>query len=563
MSEKKEIDRRDFLKFGSLAAIALPTLKEIGRDEDHRLFESEELFGGFAIRVLDRDTPPYEVDDSVYQRFDSRNTAFGRMMWDEEAQTAIFSAKKTIDEYIAEGKPGFRKEDFALHNAAWTVGNGSGAYPGLHGLQMGLLKIDPFYPNETPDAYAIPWDRSHLTDEDITRMVKKASKFYGASLVGVAELDERWFYSYAFDFLGEGPIVFEDVEEITLPEGQVTLQEAKALVGEELAAMEADELKDFIVTALESVDPADFPADAPSPAMMGSMPAKQFATMLPMMLGKMPAMMYDVFAAQLGLPFVIAKVDPSSAAKPKYLEDNTLVIPRTMNRVIVMAFEMDHDAIDTYPAQIGSAAAANGYSRMTFTSSCLAEFIRMLGYNAIPCANQTGLSVPMAIDAGLGELGRQGILITPKYGPRVRLAKVITDMPLNTDSPISFGVTEFCDVCGKCARECPGQAISYEARSSEARTISNNPGVKKWPIDPIKCFGVWQSLAGGDCGTCIRSCPFTKADNWLHEVTRVLIGAKSGSIDALMLKMDDLAGYGTQADPDKFWEKDSYIHIKD
>ena len=75
----------------------------------------------------------------------------------------------------------------------------------------------------------------------------------------------------------------------------------------------------------------------------------------------------------------------------------------------------------------------HGYSRMATTASALSAFIQELGYNAIPCGNMTGLCVPMAIDAGLRELGRQGVVITPKYGPRVRLAKVITDLPLSVD----------------------------------------------------------------------------------------------------------------------------------
>ena len=73
--------------------------------------------------------------------------------------------------------------------------------------------------------------------------------------------------------------------------------------------------------------------------------------------------------------------------------------------------------------------------------SILAEFIRILGYKAIPMGNDTSLSIPLAIDAGLGELGRHGLLITPEYGPCVRLCKVFTDLPLEPDKPIQFGVT--------------------------------------------------------------------------------------------------------------------------
>jgi hypothetical protein len=88
-----------------------------------------------------------------------------------------------------------------------------------------------------------------------------------------------------------------------------------------------------------------------------------------------------------------------------------------------------------------------GYSRMAVTSGSLAEFLRALGYIGIPSGNDTALSVPYAIAAGLGEYSRMGLLITPEYGPRVRLAKVFTDAPLVPDRPIRFGVYEFCQKC--------------------------------------------------------------------------------------------------------------------
>ena len=54
-----------------------------------------------------------------------------------------------------------------------------------------------------------------------------------------------------------------------------------------------------------------------------------------------------------------------------------------------------------------------------------------------------GITIPMAVDAGLGELGRNGLLLTEKYGPRVRLCKVFTDLPLEPDEPIDLGPSIF------------------------------------------------------------------------------------------------------------------------
>lgn len=460
-----KFSRRDVLKMGGLSALALPAVTSLGRIGGNTLLASTEQYGGFLVKTRANGTS-YQVKDSSYSRFDARNVIFNRMVWDKTLQAKIGPKEHAPDQWIADKKPGFAREDFALVRAAWTVASTFGTNAAQANDHGGLLSVEPLPPSDPFSAgwldYAKPWDHGDLSNADITKMVKKAALFYGASLVGIAPLDQRWIFS----------------------------------------------------------------------GTLGN----------------------------TGKPHAIEITD--AATKPAYAKDGTLQIPESMHWVIVMAFEMDPDAVKCYPTQIGAAGASNGYSRMTFAASCLAQFVRGLGYNAIPCGNMTGLSIPEAVDAGLGELGRNGLLITPKYGPRVRLAKVIVDLPLIVDQPISFGVSEFCDVCGKCAEECPSKAIDKGSRTWEGTTISNNPGVLKWYIDPEKCFGEWASLGFSDCGTCIRVCPFNKPEGWLHEATRILIGADTGSVDKLLLHLDSASGYGKEHDPDKFWDEDHFIHIK-
>ena len=124
-----------------------------------------------------------------------------------------------------------------------------------------------------------------------------------------------------------------------------------------------------------------------------------------------------------------------------------------------MLHEMDYTLMRTAPAYGESAATGRGYSTMAYMASSVAHFIRDLGYEAIPSGNDTALSIPMAVDAGLGELGRHGLLIAPRFGPRVRISKVLTNLPLVADKPIEIGVREMCAVCGKCARVCPGPSV--------------------------------------------------------------------------------------------------------
>ncbi len=183
-------------------------------------------------------------------------------------------------------------------------------------------------------------------------------------------------------------------------------------------------------------------------------------------------------------------------------------IPKGIQNSIVMAIEMDIDGIATSPAVPASAATGAGYSRMAFTLACLAEFIRNLGYRAIQCGNDTALSIPLAVDAGLGEVGRNGLLITPEFGPRVRLCKILTDMPLAPDMPIEFGVEAFCTKCKLCARKCEANAISMDdSPSFTPVSNSNSPGVRKWYVNPESCYQFWCEN-GTDCSTCISVCPY-------------------------------------------------------
>ena len=156
-------------------------------------------------------------------------------------------------------------------------------------------------------------------------------------------------------------------------------------------------------------------------------------------------------------------------------------LPVGVKHVIVLLIQMDYSALMTSPKLPASITVGNAYSSAAFAVNCLADAIRNLGYQAIPSVNSTGLSVPLAVLAGLGEFGRNGLLIHPKYGQSIRIAKVFTDFPLNADSPINFGAFDFCRACKKCAKFCPSQSISEGEPTWESpwNTPSNNNGVYK------------------------------------------------------------------------------------
>ncbi len=192
----------------------------------------------------------------------------------------------------------------------------------------------------------------------------------------------------------------------------------------------------------------------------------------------------------------------------KNMDNKTIDIPKDFKYALVMTVQMDGKAIKTSPSFKACTATGLAYSQMAFLVSCMAEFIRNLGYQAIPIGNDTALSIPLAIDAGIGELGRHGLLITPEYGPCVRICKVFTDLPLKTDKPITFGVTNFCKNCRECADACEVDAIQTEDEPSfKTACPSNRQGVLRWAVNQDKCYKFWIEN-GGECSNCIAACPF-------------------------------------------------------
>jgi reductive dehalogenase len=226
-------------------------------------------------------------------------------------------------------------------------------------------------------------------------------------------------------------------------------------------------------------------------------------------------------------------------------------IPPGLDHVIVVAVPMPYDMMKTTPSALGSAAAGVGYSLDAALLISLAQFIRDLGYRAIPSMNDTAPSIPYAIKAGLGEYGRNGLLITQEFGPRVRLGKVYTDMSLAHDHPVRFGVYEFCRICKRCAESCPARALPMGEPTFRINNISNRKGVKKWSVDAERCFAFWAAQST-DCATCIRSCPYNKDySKWWHRLARTLAGTK---LRRLVFAMDTYLGYGRRLRPDLWWE---------
>jgi epoxyqueuosine reductase len=226
--------------------------------------------------------------------------------------------------------------------------------------------------------------------------------------------------------------------------------------------------------------------------------------------------------------------------------------------VVVIAVEMDYQTIVLSPSELEGAATGLGYSRMAFVGYSVATFIRALGYRTFAHGNDVSLSIPYAVAAGLGELGRNGMLITREFGPRVRLVKIFTELELKPDPPKTFGVWNFCKNCKRCAEACPSQAVSFGEPTLEGKTISNNPGVLKWYIDPEKCIQFWREN-GSDCANCITACPYNKLSTWPHRLSTSFAALPVAPLHSFLARLDKHVGFGNienQKGNTAFWDEE-------
>ena len=197
---------------------------------------------------------------------------------------------------------------------------------------------------------------------------------------------------------------------------------------------------------------------------------------------------------------------------PKWLYSNErtgnpVTLPEKAVWAVVMAVEMDKECISKSPAFSAAAESGRGYSKMAAVTGAVGEYLRLLGYYGRSCGNDTALSIPLAVDAGLGVLGRNGLLLTREFGPRVRICKVITDLELVQSQNEYPSSEEVCSGCTLCAEACEAEALSSSNNPTwDILTESNNPGVLRWQFNPEKCFDFWLEI-GRDCSNCIAACP--------------------------------------------------------
>jgi epoxyqueuosine reductase len=408
--------------------------------------------------IKEVEKPTVEIDWSRMQRFDSSNimfvNGFAQAVGPDNAMKLGARAMETNTQNILKNKPGFTLRDKALVAGGWVTSF----------LSAERAFLGPGF-NVTAEFCGIPEDLSYPryegTPEENTRMVRAAAKIYGASSVGVVELDEntrKLFY------------------------------------------------------ALDGWD---------------------------------------------GRRWEFEDIDKAYETKKKK------VIPYQAQWVIVYTVRMSQPTMALAPSVLEEAATSMGYSEGTSVQLRLQQFINRLGYQCLADGNMgsSGNSPGFGVLAGLGELSRLNRLISPRWGPMVRVFKVITDLPLAPTKPIDAGIFRFCRDCKKCAEFCPTNALSMETEPSwEVQGPWNNPGIKAYYEKAPNCFSGWLGLGGHDCGICLASCPFSKQDKsfiHIHDFVRQVI-ATTPTFNGMFRKLDTDRGYGK--DPEAWWEFDLPPH---
>lgn len=208
-----------------------------------------------------------------------------------------------------------------------------------------------------------------------------------------------------------------------------------------------------------------------------------------------PQTLQDVenYAYELGISSIgYTKVNPNYIFKDfEILYDNAMML----------TMEMKRDLIAQNPSLESSKEIFRTYEALGVAVNKIADFLRQRGYNCHPSPAIGGdiNTVPTAQDANLGYVGKNGILITPEFGPCVRLAAVFIDvdnLPVATENDHKW-ISDFCKTCNKCVRSCPAGAI-YE----EPKVLPDGTHVY---IDLHKCAPPFSE----GCSKCISTCVFT------------------------------------------------------
>ncbi|MFQ6125852.1 MAG: [Fe-S]-binding protein [Candidatus Heimdallarchaeota archaeon] len=173
------------------------------------------------------------------------------------------------------------------------------------------------------------------------------------------------------------------------------------------------------------------------------------------------------------------------------------------DNAIILTMEMSKEKIDKAPSQATMNMVFRTYDDLGKAANGIAEFLREQGYTAQADHPLGGLVLfpPLAQKAGIGWVGKHGLLITRDFGPRVRLAAVYTsikNLPFANSNDHEW-IANYCNICRVCIKQCPPKAILEDSILHDTGRITY--------ISQQDCFEYFVQYYG--CSVCVKVCPFS------------------------------------------------------
>jgi ferredoxin len=169
--------------------------------------------------------------------------------------------------------------------------------------------------------------------------------------------------------------------------------------------------------------------------------------------------------------------------------------------VIVCLLERDYKLVQTAPSSKCERSVLRTNSELAARAATLAEFVRARGFQVQLHALAAPLvSIHFAVEAGLGQLGLNGQLLTPFAGSRCSIALITTNSSLEHGKPVDYGIHTICDRCQICVKRCPPSAIPNRRRYHR--------GILKAKIKTERCLPT--TIQAHACAICMKVCPIQR-----------------------------------------------------
>lgn len=210
------------------------------------------------------------------------------------------------------------------------------------------------------------------------------------------------------------------------------------------------------------------------------------------------------FIESLGVSMVGYTVVPQELI----FRDHAILYPNA----IVLIMKMECDSIASAASKTALLEIFRTYYQLGVCVNKIADFLRERGYNAMagPAIGGDVNYVPLAEKAGLGAMGRHGLLITENsYGASLRIAAIYTDIENLPQASKNkhLWIKEFCKQCGKCVRGCPAKAI-YDAPHDNGQCI-----------EQARCADPFANNYG--CTLCIKNCTFFDKEGMYSKLQQI------------------------------------------